>query len=91
VWAKPLANDEWAVAFLNRGEVTLRNSYDWLRYPIGDGQTNRNVDAGRLEYHWTELWTHATGSTAHALELTLPPHAISVYRLAPVAGAKARP
>jgi alpha-galactosidase len=83
VWAKPLSRDEWAVAFLNRGEAPRPVSWHWKDRAIGDGLTGRNLDTAKVAYRWTELWSGVKGSTARDLEQTIAPHAIAVYRLVP--------
>jgi alpha-galactosidase len=87
IWAKPLAHDEWAVAFLNRGEAPLRLAFDWKGHAIGDGLSGRNLATDKTTFRWTELWSKTTGSTAQALDRTLPPHSLLVYRLLPGASA----
>jgi len=83
VWAKPLANGEWAVAFLNRGDVPRSHAFRWKDQAIGDGLSNRNLEAGKSIYTWTELWTQAKGSTAQDFKQPIAPHSVIVYRLVP--------
>jgi len=81
VWAKPLAHDEWAVAFLNRGDVPRHVAFNWKEHAIGDGLSGRNLATDKAPYRWTELWSKTTGSTAQALDRTLSPHAVLVFRM----------
>ena len=89
VWAKPLAQGEWAVAFLNRGDAPYRLAFDWKAHPTGDGLSTRNLETDKTTYRWTDLWSKATGSTAQALDRTLAPHAVLAFRLVPPASASA--
>jgi alpha-galactosidase len=81
VWAKPLTNGEWAVAFLNRGDAPRSFAYSWKTRPIIDGLHNRQLQSDKTTYRWTELWTHAQGSTAQDFKQQIPPHAVAVLRL----------
>jgi alpha-galactosidase len=83
MYAKPLAEGEWAVAFLNRGDAPRQVSYNWKKHPVLDGLSKRNLETDKKTYRWTELWTGAKGSTAQELKQQLPPHAVAVYRLVP--------
>ena len=87
VWAKPLANGDWAVAFLNRGDQPRSRSVHWKDLVIGDGLSNRNLDPDAT-YQWKELWSQVQGSTAQDLQQRIAPHSLLVYRLVPAAGAK---
>ena len=63
---KPLANGEWAVAFLNRGDLPRSHPISWKAIAIGDGLSDRHLDADKINYQWSELWSKAKGSTAQS-------------------------
>lgn len=81
LWAKPLANDEWAFMILNRGEAPLAYRYDWRQHPISDDLSKREVDFGKSTYRWLDAWTGKTGDTAHRLEVSVPAHGVVLLRL----------
>jgi alpha-galactosidase len=83
LWAKPLAQGEWALAFLNRADAARSFTYRWKKQPVQDGLSNRTLDTDKTTYRWTELWTGAQGSTAQDFKQQIPAHAVVVYRLVP--------
>jgi len=80
LWAKPLANDEWAFMILNRGEAPLSYRYDW-QHTIGDDLSKREVDFKKATYRWTDAWSGKTGDTGKRLEVTVPAHGVVLLRL----------
>jgi alpha-galactosidase len=87
VWIKPLAGDDWAVLFLNRGERTLERSYDWHKQPLSDDLSKRSADLKKTAFRWSDLWQQKTGDTKKPLELKLPAHGVTMLRLTPQGGA----
>ena len=83
VWIKPLAGDDWAVLFLNRGERALERSYDWHRQPLADDLSKRSADLKKTAYRWSDLWQQKTGNTGKPLQLKLPAHGVTMLRLTP--------
>jgi alpha-galactosidase len=89
IWAKPLANNEWAVAFLNRGDTARGYSYSWKNTSISDALTMKTLATDKLTYTWSELWTKAKGDTRQDFKQVIAAHAVVVYRLVPTdAGGK---
>lgn len=80
-WAKPLANDEWAVMILNRSEQTMPISYQWSNYRVNDDMSKRVLDTTKTVFTWTDAWTGKTGDTTKKLERKLAPHGAVVLRL----------
>jgi alpha-galactosidase len=80
-WAKPLANDEWAVMILNRSAQAAPVSYQWSDARINDDTNKRVLDTGKTVFNWTEAWTGKTGDTSKKLESKLAPHGVLVLRL----------
>jgi alpha-galactosidase len=81
LWAKPLANDEWAFMILNRGEAPLNYRYDWQQHGIGDDLSKREVDFKKATYRWQDVWSGKTGDTSRRLEVTVPSHGVVLLRL----------
>ena len=80
-WAKPLANDEWAVMILNRSTQTMPVSYQWSSARINDDTNKRVLDTSKTVFNWTDAWTGKTGDTSKKLESKLAPHGAIVLRL----------
>jgi alpha-galactosidase len=80
MWAKPLANDEWAFMILNRGEAPLNYHYDW-QHGISDDLSKREVDFKKTTYAWRDAWTGKLGDTNHRLDVTVPAHGVVLLRL----------
>jgi alpha-galactosidase len=83
MYAKPLANGEWALMFLNRADHPRRYRFDWNGHGISDRVSNNSVDFGRKRHRFTDLWTGATGDTGKPLALTVPAHGVVMLRLSP--------
>ncbi len=43
VWVKPLANDEWAICFLNRGNEVKNINFDWKENFIKDDNFRETI------------------------------------------------
>lgn len=83
VFAKPLADGEWAFLFLNRGDELLNYSHDWALNIVKDDLSGRNINFNQQEFVWRDLWRGSKGDTSKALELAIPAHDVVVLRLKP--------
>lgn len=81
LWAKPLANDEWAYMILNRGETALNYHYDWQQNVIADDLSKREVDFKKGTWNWQDAWTGKHGDTSRKLDVTVPAHGVVLLRL----------
>jgi alpha-galactosidase len=81
VWAKPLANDEWALLVLNRGAQRARYTVDWTRQKISDDLSKRAIETDKSSYAWRDAWTGKAGDTARPLELDIPSHGVTLLRM----------
>ncbi|WP_461631434.1 glycoside hydrolase family 27 protein [Labilibaculum euxinus] len=79
IWAKPLADGEVAVCFLNRTNEPWKLNYDWKKqtmYFAKDVSIHRNV------YKVKDLWEHKIiGKTDENLVKEIPPHGSLLVRL----------
>jgi len=80
-WAKPLANNEWAVMLLNRGEQAVSLSYDWKANLVSDELSKREVDFKKSAYSWHDIWGGKSGDTSKKLEASVAPHSVLLLRL----------
>lgn len=82
IWAKPLANDEWALVFVNMKEEEQLLSFDWKKHPILDGQNGRSIIFNDGEYQIRDLYNRRDiGSTNSPLEISIPGHDLLMVRL----------
>ena len=83
VFAKPLINNEWAIMFVNRGDIAQRYEFTWAENDITDGLSNRTLAFSKTIYNWMELWSKATGSTSKNFNQVIPARDVVVFRLKP--------
>ena len=79
IWAKPLANGELAVCFLNRTESVWHLDYDWRKQTIYFAD---QVNMHKKEYVVRDLWKHQDiGTTKKNTVCDIPPHGVLMVRL----------
>jgi alpha-galactosidase len=83
VYAKPLANNDWALVLLNRGRSDIQLDMKWGKIKLQDALSKRHLDLSKDTYHWRELWQKTTGTTNTELRITLPAEDVIAYRLSP--------
>jgi alpha-galactosidase len=84
VWFKPLSNDEWAMAVLNRNNGPAKFEFRWRHTPVKDDLTHRSIDFNAQEYEWTNLWDEEqSGSSKEFLRTVLSTHEVLMLRLKP--------
>lgn len=84
VFAKPLENQEWAFLFLNRGNVPLKYTHDWLHYyELKDDIFNHHIDFRKIKFNWVDLWKGDKGNTNTPLQLQIPAHDVVMLVLRP--------
>lgn len=82
VWVKPLANDEWAVCFLNRGNEAKNVSFDWKENFIKDDSFGRQLDAKKTTYKVRDLWAKKDlGTTGAVFKEIVQPRNVVMLRL----------
>lgn len=81
LWAKPLANNEWALMILNRADTGMPYRIDWKKQKISDDLSKRDLDVSKTSYRWTDAWTGKAGDTGKPLELNIPSHSVVLLRL----------
>ena len=79
IWAKPLANGELAVCFLNRTESVWKLHYDWHKQTIYFAD---EVNIHKKEYKIRDLWKHQDiGTTKAHTQYEIAPHGVLMVRL----------
>jgi alpha-galactosidase len=85
VWYKPLANDEWAVCFLNRSSETKSIDYHWNHEYINDGHSKRVIDFNKTIFSLKDIWTKKDLiKTDKVFKAELPSHDVILLKLTPV-------
>jgi len=82
-WMKPLANDEWAVVFLNRGVYPKKIVQDWKTLAVTDDFSGRRLDASVDNvFILRDLWLKKiVGNTRKPLSAVVPGHDVLCFRL----------
>lgn len=81
-WAKPLANGDWAIAFLNRSDVEQKIHFDWAKNEIKDDFTKATTGFATTTYAIKDVWKDKqAGTTKKAFKGTVASHDIVVLRL----------
>ena len=84
IWAKPLANDRWAIALLNRSDETQSIAVDWAHGELKDDMHGRDPAFATRTYSIQNAWTGtAEGTTASRLERRVAPHDTLIFTLEP--------
>ena len=82
VWAKPLANDDWAIAILNRTDQDRKQDLTWPEYNVFDDFTLRGLNFNEDIYSIQDLWTgNNIGTTDKNLKVTVSARDVLIYRL----------
>jgi alpha-galactosidase len=84
IWAKPLANDEWAIAVLNRSSSARDFTIDWQAVELKDDQNGRQARFYEQSYGIEDSWDGAAaGDTATPMQGTVEPRDTLLFRLRP--------
>ena len=79
IWAKPLADGEIAVCFMNRGETPWNLDYNWQGEAM---YFATDVSFRKWEYTVRDLWQHKDiGTTKDRLKAEIPAHGVLMVRL----------
>jgi alpha-galactosidase len=82
IWAKPLANNDWAICFLNRADSPKPVELNWKENPIYDGVSGKNAEFPVVEYSIRDLWAKKElGTTKDKFIATIPGHDVILVRL----------
>jgi len=85
IWAKPLADGEWAMCVLNRGADVFELAFDFSERTIRDDLTHHQVDVASTTYRLRDLWAHENlGTTEHVLRAEVAGHDVLMLRLSPI-------
>lgn len=86
IWARPLADDRWAIAVLNRTSTAQTHVIDWAKEPLSDDISQRFAQIGERRYRLIDAWTgNPSGDTTRPATIRLAPRDTQVYILEPMA------
>jgi alpha-galactosidase len=82
IWAKPLANGEVAVCFMNRTNQPWKLDYSWQKQTM---YFATEVDVHKKVYNVYDVWEHKNiGKTSEKLTKEVPAHGVVMVRLSEV-------
>lgn len=85
VWAKPMENREWAIAFVNMSKEVMQIDYDWGWHPIKDDLSNRALEVNNNTYKVRDLYANKNlGTTTDKLQIEIKAHDVLMVRLTPI-------
>jgi alpha-galactosidase len=82
VWFKPLKDNDWAVAILNRGKSAQKVTFDWKNEKVADSLSKREARFDTTAYSLRDLWARRDiGTTTRPLSADVPAHDVLMLRL----------
>ncbi len=85
VWARPLSDEKWAIAVLNRSDARRTRTIDFSVEPLGDDLNQKFAKIGERHYRIADQWTgEARGTTRDPLEVAVEARDTAVFLLTPV-------
>lgn len=84
IWLKPLKNDRWAVAFLNRSKQSKNITWDWKKEILKDPDFTYQMDVQQKQFDTRDAWTGKNrGNTGAVLKTAVPAHDILLLTCTP--------
>jgi len=82
VWVKPLDQGDWALAFLNRGDESRNEQFDFSQNHIEDALTQRHANFAEESFDVIDLWTNEKIATSNdTLDVQIGSRDVRIYRL----------
>ena len=82
IWAKPMANDEWAICFLNRTDTPKPLQFNWKENTIKDEIFGQEVSFKENSFSIRDLFAKKNcGTTNDILKTEVPKHDVLMVRL----------
>ncbi|MBS7254446.1 glycoside hydrolase family 27 protein [Flavobacterium branchiicola] len=84
VWVKPLTDENWAITFLNRSDVSKKINFDFKKNTIKDADFGYDADFNKVTYRIKDLWKNKeVGTTKKSFISELASHDVITIRLIP--------
>jgi alpha-galactosidase len=81
-WFKPLANGDWAMCILNRGNTPQKFSFNWKNEKVSDKDFGKETNFAKITYLLRNLWTkEELGTTKNSFTNKIPAHDVVMLRL----------
>jgi alpha-galactosidase len=81
IWAKPLAENAWAICFLNRKEDAYALEFNWQKHDISDTLFHQKINMGKI-YTIRDLYKKTiVGTTKNILKSEIPAHDVLILKL----------
>ena len=85
IWYKPLADNGWAVCFLNRSKLNKKINYSWNSQIVNDEFSKRAINFKKETFYIRNLWLKKDmGATDKTLKAELPGHDVLLVKLVPL-------
>jgi len=85
IWAKPLADGEWAFAFVNMSDKAITIDHDWAWHPVKDDMSGRALEVHNKNFNIRDLYNHRNlGTSKHKLKASIGVHDVLMVRLTPL-------
>ncbi len=82
IWLKPLANDEWAISFVNMNNQPYELQFDWNKHEIGDDLNKKRLDTKQVHFKIRDLFNKKDiGTTEAPLKATIGVHDVLMIKL----------
>ncbi|WP_281751675.1 glycoside hydrolase family 27 protein [Neptunitalea chrysea] len=82
IWAKPLANNGWAIAYVNKNDTPVEIDFDWNKHPIGDDVSQHFMEVSKNTFKIRDLFAHKNlGTTKKNMKATIGVHDVLMVTL----------
>ncbi|WMI68593.1 glycoside hydrolase family 27 protein [Mangrovimonas sp. YM274] len=82
IWLKPLANNAWAMVFVNMQDEEVEIDFDFAKHDIGDDVHGRMLDPKHNVYNIRDLFNHKNlGDTSKNMKAKIGVHDVLMIKL----------
>lgn len=82
IWLKPLADNSFAMTFINMSDRPLTIDFDWTKHEIGDDVNGKSMDIKKYKYKIRDLFNHKNlGNTSNNLKFEIDVHDVLMVKL----------
>ena len=82
IWIKPLADETWAITFVNMSKEPIELDFDWQNHNIGDDVNGKRLDTKAHNYKINDLFNQKKlGDTKKNLKALIGTHDVLMVKL----------
>ncbi|SFU47378.1 alpha-galactosidase [Pustulibacterium marinum] len=82
IWVKPMENEGWAIAFINKNDTVAQIDFDWGKHPIGDDVSQQFMQVENNTFTIRDLFGHKNiGTTKKSLKASIGVHDVLMITL----------